>query len=545
MTQRFTPIVLPALAATLLAGCSLVKLNGKPLGGGASPTPSSDTATAGTATTAPSGEPASGGSVTTTATTARQPWCEDAGYFEASEVTLAELQALATDTRPPHHAAGTFAEVICATRGEATSVRGQSEQLRLAWMQAHRFDDRDFVVLAAAARGGSNSRQDVKELGGPIAETAGGTRWSHTMLDEAPRGGSMVGRFAYVESCLDAVINAESYADKPLLKLILCTREQLDWKQAFAEIDATPGLGDETRFDVRNMVTLTDGVVAKARGVLAQLAKEEPGIGKLIAIADEQWKAWGSPSPARQALITQLEAMEAAANSQKRSAFAGCAATTRKTWAAHVAKATLPKPSVDGSISEFMRAAVPDADSYLAYQAFRLCAGVDEARTPVELLGTAAQQRGPRAATLAAWMSSGVEFDDRRINLAGLLQQFGPTAGVYISNVKAGEIASLTPAGDGVEITFKQVKAKVQRCVEGRQTNRISHIESDGTVRYQTECVRWGMVVEDFTAGPLLIGKTMAEGLRPGWHLIAAEGVPVVATASAEGRPVWVLGATL
>ena len=64
-------------------------------------------------------------------------------------------------------------------------------------------------------------------------------------------------------------------------------------------------------------------------------------------------------------------------------------------------------------------------------------------------------------------------------------------------------------------------------------------------MRYQTECLRWGMVVEDFTAGPLLIGKTMAEGLRPGWHLIAAEGVPVVATASAEGRPVWVLGATL
>ena len=95
MTQRFTPIVLPALAATLLAGCSLVKLNGKPLGGGGSPTPSS-----GTATTAPSGEPASGGSVTATATTARQPWCEDAGYFEASEVTLAGMFATAQCQNP-------------------------------------------------------------------------------------------------------------------------------------------------------------------------------------------------------------------------------------------------------------------------------------------------------------------------------------------------------------------------------------------------------------------------------------------------------------
>jgi hypothetical protein len=165
-------------------------------------------------------------------------------------------------------------------------------------MQAHRFDDRDFVVLAAVARGRSNSRQDVKELGGPIAETAGGTRWSHTMLDEAPRGGSMLGRFAYVESCLDAVINAESYADKPLLKLILCTREQLDGKQAFAEIDATPGLGDDSLRRAQHGHASPTGRRQGPRRA-GPARQGGAGIGKLIAIADEQWKAWGSPSSAR------------------------------------------------------------------------------------------------------------------------------------------------------------------------------------------------------------------------------------------------------
>ena len=285
---------------------------------------------------------------------------------------------------------------------------------------------------------------------------------------------------------------------------------------------------------------------ATASAWVASRASGDPGIAKLVAIADAQFAEWATPTPARAKLMDTLEVMEAAARSGKRSAFAGCDARTRAAWEAVVRPRTRPKTGSADLVQTYVEPALGSADGYLAYQALSLCSAASESsRHRASLIDSSAIRRGPRSATRAAWIAASGEiaFDDRALSLASLLGAFGAESPATI----AGVIDTITDRGGEVEISFKPQLAKVDDCLSSRDTAQIERIDDSGHVYYRRVCVTWGKRTIDNAPEPVLAGKVMAHGLARGMYLTALDdGTPLVATSGPSSTaPVWLLGATL
>ena len=97
-------------------------------------------------------------------------------------------------------------------------------------------------------------------------------------------------------------------------------------------------------------------------------------------MADKEFAQWAKPSAQRLELVAQLEAMELAAASNKRSAFAGCEDTTVASWVKVLRAAKLPKVPSKYPLHDYLRAGLSTAEGYLAYSALRLCSEASESK---------------------------------------------------------------------------------------------------------------------------------------------------------------------
>ncbi|HEX5057735.1 MAG TPA: hypothetical protein VFV99_00185, partial [Kofleriaceae bacterium] len=262
-------------------------------------------------------------------------------------------------------------------------------------------------------------------------------------------------------------------------------------------------------------------------------------------------KEWASPSPARAKLVAQLETMEAATRSNKHSAFAGCDASTRAAWEAQLKGLKLPKVPSEGAASAFVAATLGSPEGYLAYQALRLCSAGDENSSKgLDIVGADVVQRGPRTATIAAWMASSaqIKFDDRGLKMNELLANgnLPMSEGARFQQQRQGVIAKIEENEGSVVISFKRVVEPREDCIKWKETDHIETFRADGSPLYRRECLKWGIVKMDLTAEPLEVGKVMAQGLKPGMYLVGIEGFAIVATASAKStKPIWVFGGSV
>lgn len=552
-TRFASALALPAFA--ILAGCQLIKVNGKPLGGGSSspppatpgsaPAPESSYA-ASPASSAPDSspdQPAAPAEPGKPAASAE--WCASVGQKGfSSPYDLDDFKDIKIPDDNPTDAAGRFAGAMC-TRGEV-KARDQIMALRARWMKAIEIDERDFTVLAAKARSLTYEQQNEDKIPGPLGQLASGSQQHGIVeLDQLGNRASMYTRFAVVSRCLRP--QAEH---NPLLRHILCAQEPLDKAKAYAEIDSVEELNNGTRYRLRRLVKETADRVAQVRAEIAAKAKEDPGIAKVVAIAQAQFKEWASPSAERAKLIAQLEAMEAATKANKRSAFAGCEDKTRASWEEQLARVKLPKVPSQHALPVFVEATMSTAEGYLAFQALRLCSASTE-RQPnfrPDLAGTRVVRRGPRTATVAAWHAAAgeIQFDDRSLNIGALLVN-GTLPGQYATSgltQREGVIAKLEDADGELRITFKTVIEPREDCLEYKTTNRIVMFEADGDPIYYRQCIKWGTIKMNLTAQPIRVPTAMAQGLKPGMFLVAIDdGYAVVATSSPKSaKPVWVLG---
>lgn len=501
--------VLAALIAPAAGGLAWAGDGGKPVAGGA-----------------PAGRPA---------------WCDEYSYPRTTSYTADWFegntdQELIDSAKSPE----VLGEAVCAVEWDDPAERGKLMAARKRWMEMMGFDERDFVVAAGEAKGYVEDEQDLGTVSGPAAQLAKG----HPTLDELGGKASMLVRFDVVHECLVGAYLA-SDEDRDLLRTILCTRERLDVAPALAEIEASKTLTARSRKDLRHMVKRTAVEAKAAAAWVAGVAKDDPGVAKLVAMADAEVAAWAKPTAARTKLVDALFAMEAAARTNKRSAFAGCDATTLEAWQATVKGRTLPK--VDSSqVDTAVQAVLADADGYLAYEALRLCAAATASNPAAgqALVGDGLRRRGPRSATFAAWVNASgeIEFDDRDRSMAKLLGAFGSD---WIPTI-AGVIASIDDRGGDVELSFKPQMITVDECTSSRTTNRIQRIDGDGTVHYVSECLKWGKAQIDRKPSPILVSKVLAHGLAKGMFVVLGDGVPVVATSgAASAKATWVLGASV
>lgn len=546
-----------AAFALASAGCSLIKVNGKSLGGS-----SSDGSGGGESEI-------QGGDGSVDKNYQRPDWREEMGKrgegFDAAKVktamckhsmggasgTVAELEKELA-TKDKEYAAEALVEAICAEQSELAEDREGVKKVGKKWMAKHHLDERDLQAIYLKVRGRGDSLQDLRKFSGPVGEygeliraTAG-----PTALDWIAEP-SMLARVAVVRACFSLgndVYRADT--EYPLLMSVLCTREPIDLAKAEAEIDATEGLNDLMRYELRGVAWRASEAVRQAKPAVEAIGKEDPGVGQLIAIADKERKAWSSASAQRVKLRAQLFAMEAAAASNKRSAFAGCEDKTIGTWSELVGALKLPPASDKRQTPTYLATALSTAEGYLAYQALRLCSEVSESPQTAlrgKVVSQAWVRRGPYTATVASWLAAEkIEFDDRSRNLGTLASGLLSYEQLAHEDLNAGVIAKISEVEGGVEVTFKTVREPQPKCQSWRKTNRIIGINSSGLFVYEEICMKMGMSMIDITADPVRFGKTMARGLKPGMFLAAMQGLPVVATRSpGSGEPLFVLGALL
>lgn len=476
-------------------------------------------------------------------------WCKDAGQsVSKSDVSFDEdykdIEIVKEESPRLWNTATRLARMYCTT-GQVTG-RDKILAMRDRWMKLNDLDEGDFIVLVTYGNRYSYDSQDIEKIPGPTSQIER-TGYSHSAFAEADTHGSklsMFGRFTLVSRC------KSSGSQGGLLHDVLCTREPLNVAKADAEIDGIKELNLGTRYELRKMVREAAKWHADKKAELDKKAKDDPGIAKVIAIADETFKEWASPSEKRAKLMASVEKMEAATKANKYSAFEGCEASTKAAWEEHLASLKLPKVPSKGVLNVFIEATLTNAEGYLAYEALRLCsAGTEENfHKGFDFIGADVIRRGPRTATVAAWLGAAgqIKFDDRSLKMKELFEGLPRSEGSRWEDPRQGQIDKLTPFEGGVEISFKKVVEPREDCLKWVETNHIVTFEADGDPIYRRNCVKWGMVKMDLTADPVKVGKVMAKGLKPGMYLFAREGLAIVATANAKSsQAVWVFGGSV
>jgi hypothetical protein len=530
-------------------GCSLIKINGKPLGGSSNDSDASTHGQPDRVIDAKSGKapPPAG------LPSSKSPLCKIAHGDDGGKV--AELEnGLATKDR--EYAAEALVEALCATSGELADQRGRVKKIGEAWMAKEHLDDRDVAILFQMAKGRAEDSQSPSEFSGPVGQYGAidGQPFRRMVeLDRLGAAASMMAKVAVVAACFHLDMRAGYSADVeyPLLTSILCTRESIDVAKAEAEIDATEGMNDTTRLRMRTAAWRASEALRMAKGSMLSLAKEDPGVAQLIAIADQQFKEWSSPSPQRVKLLSQLAAMEQATAANKRSAFAGCEEKTVRAWSEHVRSLELPPAPEKQQLDIYLNATLASAEGYLAFAALRLCSASEEDASTrgKDVIPGTRFRRGPRSATMASWLSldKPIKFDDRGRSFGKLFNEVGAYAGGGSSqNTEAGVIGKIEEVEGGVKVVFKTVRERRVTCANWVKTKQILRIDGNGMIEYVQRCTSMSPVMMDVTADPVEFGKAMSHGLKPGMFLVAIPGMPVVATRSpGSAVPLFVLGGAL
>jgi hypothetical protein len=558
--SSFSCSLLGSLASVLLAastGCSLIKINGKPLGGSSNSADASSNGADDFTDASTQGQPdrvidaKRGKAPPPGLPSPTSPLCKLAHGDDGG--TIAELEkGLATKDR--EYAAEALVEALCAASGQLAEQRGRVKKIGEAWMAKEHLDDRDVAVLFKMTKGRAEDVQSASELAGPVNQF--GTVGGFEGLDRLGPAASMMARVSVVAGCFGVTTNTREVTSPddayPLLPSILCTRELIDLANAEAEIDATEGMNDHTRMRLRTVAWRASEVLRMAKAQMVALAKEDPGVAQLIAMADQQFKEWSSLSPQRVKLISQLAAMEQATATNKRSAFAGCEEQTVRAWSEHVSSLDLPQAPEKGQLDIYLNATLASPEGYLAFAALRLCSASEEdpSTKGEDVIPGMRFRRGPRTAAIASWLSldKPIKFDDRNRKLSQLLNEmpgFGGGGGSARST-QAGVISKIEEIEGGVRVVFKTVRERRVTCANWVTTNQILRINSQGMLEYVQRCTSMAPVMMDVTAEPVEFGKAMAHGLKPGMFLVAIPGMPIVATRSpSSSKPLFVLGASV
>lgn len=479
----------------------------------------------------------------------RPVWCADYSVFKHHSSSYSfddhfKDVTVTADSSPDGMLAERFANVLCTT-GTVTD-RDKIMALRDQWMKLNGLDEGDFISVVSIKLGYTFEKQDLGDIPGPASQLPidGRIPAAFDYADSFDARLSMISRFVLLTRCIEGVRGRQI----GLLFRVLCTRESIDQAKAYAEIDSVKEFNSGTRYKLRKLVREAGKFHAKEKAEIDALAKDDPGIAKVVAIADAVFKEWASPSAKRIELLALVDKMENATNANKRSGFAGCDVPTKKAWKDHVATLKMPKMPVKGVLELLIQTTLNSADGYLAYQALRLCSiGLDGKLQKSDFIGADVERRGPRSATIAAWLAASgeIKFDDKALKFGpSLFLGFGMKSGRRYEEPRQGAIAKITPLEDGVEISFKKVIEKREDCVRWVETGQILNWYENGTPIYRRNCTKWGPVKVDLTAESVVIGKVMADGLKPGMYLFATDGLAIVATANAKSsKPIWVFGA--
>lgn len=381
----------------------------------------------------------------------------------------------------------------------------------------------------------------------------------HYLVDGLGLGLSETGRLAYVSQCIHT-------RDQPVT-WAMCQRDldRLDWKRISAELRANKVYrgADKVRIRIR-MDELKKELVAHAAKV-KKLIASDPGYAKMFELANATIEDWNARYQSHGELLSLVAAMDDARATHSRKAFAGC---EEKSWAAwKAAVAEIPAARFEGMhdapgesfLDKAMGPVISHPTAYLAAIALTTCAVEGRERNAeqdvlIRALGDAMQRwpgfRGPRTATETAIMGAGIELDDRdaKLEYPSVFRQFasgggsrwGGGAGV-IAKLKAGAGSGKNQGKTNVE--FKKQMVKQVQCAQSKSTGRITQIRPDGTLIYESRCVKNETVIVDKSDDPQNVNPRYLEGVKPGMFVTIIEDVVLGVWAKpGSAKPTMVFG---
>ncbi len=549
-------VVSSLLAMVFSSGCSLIKVNGKTLGGGGSTLTSgssSPTGGDGAPSTNPADSPEAIARVKAedARIAGRPAYCR---AFSNADVTDMERWNSDIAEGVPkrrydslQRTAKLFGEARCTTRAKLASQQQSIENQRISWMKLHLLDDRDYAALIGL---GADGVQQDKIKSGAVAQYHDIAKQSlnYGKLDMIVGPLSHLARVAIANRALggDSLsYRAPAISADTVTNLILVTREPIDVAIAFKEIDAAAGLADTSRTGLRREVIHAAKEAAEARTALTEAAKADPGVAKLIEIADQAFQQWKKPDAERAALVKLVESLEAAELSNRNSAYAGCSDTTMAAWTSAVASVKFPEITSNSKFTSYLNPAIATVNGSLAYYARDLCLGRNvSGRGSFRDVGV---KRGPRTTTIANWMNAGnsIVFDDRNMRIESIFRDLMRKNSVHYETT-TGIIAAIDTTGDKSTITFKSAKIEQTTCSKWQRTNRIESINASGHIEYEQVCVATGLSMIETAAPPTTYDEMLVRHLKPGMFLFCAREMPIAATASASSKTlVYVLGASV
>jgi hypothetical protein len=527
------PAIAGLFSAALIGGCGFIKINGKTLGSSAAASSGSGGGGGeGGGAGAPDAEPGR-----TSARPGNQPG--PTGFPPAeicrweggdSRGTLEELER-ALATKEPEYAASSLMTAYCTTEGEYARERDEVQRIARAWMQPRHMDTRDLITLYQIGRGKADSLQDPADLPGLVGDY-GKARTRRTPSDAFYT--SALWTVARLYACFDLKSGPFRGEQHSLASLIVCSRYRLDVAKIDAEIDATEGMSESTRYRLRAEVGRAIDAARSSFRTLTERAAKEPRVKELVALAEKEYAQWRKPSPERAEIVALYQKLMDARLAKQPAAFAGCAEATAALWSKTVRGLALPELSEHPSAYEYARVMLRSTETSLAFGALRLCSEHSETEETAPR-GLHFSARDTSQSAVWELIEDAEEGEDREDSGFG-----------FSGDLHKGEIARIRELAGGLEVTFKKVMEKQEQCQQRRRTNRVSRIDGQGNLTYEEVCVSSRMVNVDVSDRPVRFGKVMAQGLRPGMYLYALDGLPIVATSSPRSKkPVFVLGATL
>jgi hypothetical protein len=476
--------------ASIGVGCGLVKVNGKPLGSS-----SSSSAPEASPASAPSAQQASSGAPPTT----------------------------------------TPASAPAARPGKTLDDLAKPGAKHRAWTPLQQYLElktRDLYAVLV----------DADELGDKLSN-AGRLAVIEMCMKQAPRDDDAAAGFAAMWAACGADVEAFS----------------LD---GFASELKQEGIGADTR---TKMLDDAKQLVAAAKALGSKLtAIGDSGIAAIIGVGNTARKEWAAFATAHAQDLATLDELQDLLRESKNGLAGDCIAKTQPVFV-KVARAAKWGSEVETSFDHtqwYLQKLPNTLEAHTATLAWSACAALvhgggislyNDVGSTTPWMSSNPNvppryvRRGPRTLTIAKLFEDKFEpkFGDRTLTMHGMKKpdvRYRP--GITNTHNASGTpsdavIGKLVKNGDETTIVF--AAETVMRCVDWRDTNKISNITPSGDVMYEKKCMKREPDRAEYS--DVVIGSAFTGGLAKGVEVVTVSGFPVIAFKG--NKAVAVFGAKL
>jgi hypothetical protein len=462
-------------------------------------------------------------------------WCPkatEAGTYDLNELKRSE----------PEYVVRAIAKVSCSTNPEVANMQQQVATARAAWGKKLGMEDPDWAdaVLFIDNRDGNFpkvelSTKDMAKFtpmdqwrairGLEAGNVKAGPRYVTDALDASGLL-TEVGRLSWLESCFNEYIQHDQ-----MLHFAVCNAdiEAFDWGKFSTQLRSDTVHDGGTKMLLRFRALELTNKIKEYRAARDKMIKADAEYQKVIDTATKGREAWAKGIGSNKQLLELVLAMDSATFAASRKMMADCSAKT--TEALHTAISTIPAKAFTG-----MADIRDDPGGGFAFQAGPVLVNNPQVNLAINAYGqchpgtaitdwlNAAMQklhgfRGPRNAAILAILNEKFVFDD--VN-ASKLRHPDPSDGVPYSRTggtpmsAGGVVASVKKNKDVLVVALQKTKVKRMECVKSHTTNRVSRINSDGTIDYERICDKSAMVEHDTTWSDFKINPAHEPLLKKG-----------------------------